>query len=143
VSRSQAAPPGGIRDLQMKRKQNQFRAGANDGAQPLWLRVLALACLLLVGFASSAQAVHVHGQFLPQVEKRVTQSTGISQLPVSDAGCLLCVAMHSALPAAPALPWAPAMVGDVRVPATAIDRVSETLWHYSMFSRPPPAAEIL
>jgi len=130
-------------DLMMKLRKEQFRHGANDGAQPLWRRVLALACLLLVGFASSAQAVHVHGQWLPQQEKRATQPSSLPPLQVNDAGCLLCVAMHSALPVAPVVPLVLPLLGDVLVPAAAIDRVPESQWHYSMFSRPPPAVETL
>ncbi len=121
----------------------QRRRGAKDGAQPLWRRWLALACLLVVGFASSAQAVHVHGQILPHEQHQVGVPADASQLPGSEASCPLCVAMHSAMPvlsAVPATYWVVEMQARV---AVAEDRAPETQWHYAMFSRPPPAVESL
>ena len=116
----------------LKRLQNR----AVD-AQPTWLRTMALLCLLLVAFSSSAQAVHVHGQWLPHQQTQVDIAADTSQSQ-SEASCPLCVAMHSTLPVAATIP-ATEMVADepMRVVAVA-DRVPDETWHFARFSRPPP-----
>ena len=116
----------------MKRLQNR----AVD-AQPVWLRRVALLCLLLAAFSSTAQAVHMHGQWLPHQQSQVSMAVDASQAP-SEAACPICVAMHSALPVAAAMP-ATELVADkpIRV-AAAADHVPDEAWHYARFSRPPP-----
>ena len=117
----------------MKRLQNR----AVD-AQPTWLQRVALLCLLLAAFSSTAQAVHVHGRWLPHQQTQVEIAVDASPAP-GEAACPICVAMHSALPVAAAVP-ATAMVADklMRIAATA-DRVPDEAWHFARFSRPPPA----
>jgi len=116
----------------MKRLQNR----AVD-VQPIWLRRVALLCLLLAAFSSTAQAVHVHGQWLPHQQMQASVAVDASQAP-TEAACPICVAMHSALPASAAVP-ATAIVADkaIRV-AAAADLVPDEAWHYARFSRPPP-----
>jgi hypothetical protein len=101
------------------------------------LRTLAVLCLLLVAFSGSAQAVHMHGQWLPHQQSQVGMAVDTSQLP-GEAGCPLCVAMHSALPVEAAVPAA-VMVADkpMRAPV-APERVPDEVWHFAGFSRPPP-----
>ena len=95
-------------------------------------------CLLLVAFSGSAQAVHVHGQWLPHQDKQIGMAVDASQTP-AEAGCLLCVAMHSTLPVAAAVP-STQMVADKAIKVTAaVDRVPDEAWHFARFSRPPPA----
>jgi len=132
-----------LHNLLMKRDKFQFRRGAVDGVQPLWRRWFAVACLVLVGFVSSAQAVHVHGQFMPHQEQQVSAVVADSQLPGSEASCPLCVAMHSTMPATAAVPATQMVVEKQVVPGAVVERVPETQWHYAMFSRPPPAVETL
>jgi len=123
------------------RNELQKRSGAKDGAQPLWRRWLTLACLLVVGFATSAQAVHVHGQVLPHEQHQVSLPADASQLPGSEAGCQLCVGMHSAMVAPASVPVVVAVV-ERQVQFVALEeRAPETQWHYAMFSRPPPVLE--
>lgn len=106
-------------------------------SQPTWLRTVAVLCLFLVAFSASAQAVHVHGQLLPHQQAQYDAAIDSSQVP-AEAGCLLCVAMHSALPVTAAVPAA-TLVADKLLPvAAAADRVPDEAWHYARFSRPPP-----
>jgi len=97
----------------IKRLQNR----AVD-AQPTWLRRVALLCLLLVAFSGSAQAVHVHGQWLPHQQSQVDIAVDASQAP-SEAATELVAEKP------------------MRVAATA-DRVPDETWHFARFSRPPP-----
>ena len=129
-------------DLQtaLMKHRNQLRSGI--GAQPLWQRVLAIACLLLVGFASSAQAVHVHGQWLPDSHVHASAAADASQLPGSEADCPLCVAMHSAMPATIAVPTTALVADETARVSLVAERVPETQWHYAGFSRPPPVARL-
>ena len=99
---------------------------------------MALLCLLLVAFSGSAQAVHVHGQWLPHQQTQVGVAVDASQSP-SEAACPLCVAMHSALPVAAAVPAAVLVAGMPMRVAAAADRVPDEAWHFARFSRPPPA----
>ena len=67
------------------------------GPRPIWLRVAAMLCVLLVGVAGIAQAAHIHGEWLPSSAIQVAAHTALSPALAEDA-CPLCVAMHSALP---------------------------------------------
>jgi hypothetical protein len=82
--------------------------------------------------------VHVHGQWLPHQQSQVDVAVDTSQTP-GEAACPLCVAMHSAVPVAAAVP-ATTMVAQksMRVAASA-DRVPDETWHFARFSRPPPS----
>ena len=115
----------------------RIQRGAGAASQPLWLRMLALACVLLVGIASSAQAVHIHGDLLPHHDAQVQQSVDASQLPGSEASCPLCVAMHSALPVSATTADTTLVLVQVTMP-TVQDRLPNSLWHFANFSRPPP-----
>ena len=115
----------------------RMKRGSVEHAHPLWLRVLAYACLLLVIGASSVQAIHIHGQWLPQKAIRAGAAPYGSQTPNDEEHCALCMAMHSALP----------VVAHVEVLRLAlvecamvqvVDHAPETQWHYALFSRPPP-----
>jgi hypothetical protein len=101
------------------------------------MRVLAYACLLLVIGASSVQAVHIHGQWLPQRAAQVVPAADGSQLPGGEDRCPLCVAMHSALPVSTHLEPARLVLVECR-PAQAVDHTPDAAWHFAMFSRPPP-----
>lgn len=101
------------------------------------LRVLALACLLLVAVASSVEAVHVHGRWLPQQAAQAGAAADGSQLPGGEDHCPLCVAMHSALPVQVHVEPVRLLLVDCKA-VQGIDREPESAWHFAMFSRPPP-----
>jgi len=111
-------------------------------AYSLWMRTLALACLMLVGSVSFAQAVHIHGEWLPENSHKATVPADASQLPGGEERCPLCIAMHSALPVS-------IRVAEVRrvlvvcKPTQVLDHAPESKWHFAMFSRPPPVVETL
>jgi hypothetical protein len=100
--------------------------------------MLSAACLLLVGVASSAQAVHIHGDWLPHHEAQVSSSADGSQAPGGEEHCPLCVAMHSAMPVAARSITATLVLVECTLPAV-VDRLPNSQWHFAMFSRPPPA----
>ena len=112
--------------------------GAAETTFPLWVRSLALACLLLVGAVSTAQVAHIHGDWLPKHDTHLGAPADASQTPGDEEHCPLCVAMHSALPISQ--PMEPVQVELVAVlPPAAALALPASVWHYAMFSRPPPA----
>ena len=115
----------------------RLQRGAGASTHPYWIRLLATACLLLVGLASSVEAVHIHGDWLPHHAAQVgTQADG-SQVPGGEEHCPLCVAMHSTLPVAAKV--APVRLVLVAVKAVSVvDRLPNSQWHFARFSRPPP-----
>ena len=101
------------------------------------MRALASLCLVLAGFVGIAQAVHIHGDWLPHHAAHVEQATNGGELPGGEEKCPLCVAMHSALPvSARVVPVALTLV-EVRM-ILVTDRLPNGQWHYARFSRPPP-----
>jgi hypothetical protein len=110
---------------------------AFEHSYPLWLRTLAFACLLLVAGASTVQAVHIHGQWLPDHAQKVGATADGSQLPGGEDHCPLCVAMHSALPVSAHVESARLVLVESNV-VLGVDRAPESAWHFAMFSRPPP-----
>jgi hypothetical protein len=121
----------------MKQLQRHIQRDGVAHPYPLWLRLLTLACLLLVVGASMEDAVHIHGEWLPHHEMRATSAAAGSQLPGPD-NCPLCVAMHSALPVVARLEAVRMDLVQCRL-AQGVDRAPETNWHFASFSRPPPA----
>jgi hypothetical protein len=111
--------------------------GVVEQAHPLWLRVITFACLLLMVGASSAQAIHIHGQWLPQSAVHAGSVPDGSHEPGGEEHCPLCMVMHSALPAAMHADMVQLVLVECK-PVQAVDHAPETLWHYAMFSRPPP-----
>jgi hypothetical protein len=108
----------------------------------MWLRMFALACVLLVSVASSVQAVHIHGKWLPDTAAKAAAPADASQLPGGEEHCPLCIAMHSALPvSASAGPVQTALVQLHQV--QAVDHAPDAAWHFALFSRPPPSVETL
>ncbi len=113
------------------------KRGGAEHAHALWLRVVAYVCVLLVVGASSAQAIHVHGQWLPQKAIRAGALPDAAQLPGGEDNCPLCMAMHSALPAATHVALVRMVLVECKV-VQGMNHAPETLWHFAMFSRPPP-----
>ena len=106
------------------------------------MRLFALACLLLVSVASSAQVTHIHGQWLPEHAQKLGAPADATQLPGGEEHCPLCMAMHSALPVAQRAAPVQLVVTESRV-ATSSDRAPDVLWHFALFSRPPPVLKTL
>jgi hypothetical protein len=100
------------------------------GRQPIWLRLIAILCVLLIGIASTAEVCHTHpGASL------VTKGSG-QNVPAPDH-CPLCVAMHSALPTTAGVSIGPALhTQPVALRVVATQRVQQ--WSFELFSRPPP-----
>ena len=97
-----------------------------------------MLCVLLVGGISTAQAAHIHGQWLPNNAMLVSLATDASQ-GQGEEHCPLCVAMHSTLPET--LQVAPQPVQEIGQRIVAHVPVSpQKLWSFAMFSRPPPVA---
>jgi hypothetical protein len=103
------------------------------------MRALALACLLVVSVASSAQAVHAHGRWLLQQQAQADAPADASQVPGGETHCLLCLAMHSALPVQVRVEPVQLVLVE-QLPPTTAGFAPETVWHFARFSRPPPVA---
>ena len=95
-----------------------------------WVGVLAIFLGLL------GQTLHTHA--LTSVSSG-TKNHAVLTASASDVDtCPLCVAMHSTLPVADAVPSNEMLADEpMRVPAMA-DRVPDQAWHFARFSRPPP-----
>jgi hypothetical protein len=116
----------------------RLQRGAVEHSYPQWVRLLAMVCLLLVGGASTAQAAHIHGQWLPQHAAHASQPASATQTQGGEEHCGLCMAMHAALPVAMRVePVRLALVA--RVAIEAEERAAASSW----FSRPPPAVDFL
>lgn len=102
---------------------------------------MALFCVMLAGAIGTAQAVHIHGDWLPKKGTHASVPVVGTQAQ-GEEHCPLCAAMHSAMPAmlqavpAPVLETALRLAGDVLVS-------QQTLETFAMFSRPPPAADTM
>jgi hypothetical protein len=121
-------------------KRLQLRS--NEHAKPMWLRILALSCVLLVGVASSVQAVHIHGQWLPESAAKAAAPADASQLPGGEEHCPLCIAMHSALPVSASMQPVRMVLIEFRL-VQFVDHAPDAAWHFALFSRPPPPVETL
>lgn len=105
--------------------------GLRAGSRPLWLRTLAVVCLVLVVLMSTVQVCHVHGEMTAKQGSRQGD-------PAPENHCPLCVAMHSALPAG--IHVSPEPLAAVRaLDSVAADAERMFRWRFEMASRPPPA----
>jgi hypothetical protein len=96
-----------------------------------WVGVLAVFLGLL------GQTLHTHA--LTSAPSG-TNSHAVLSASASDIDtCPLCVAMHSSLPVADALPSAHIVPDSTLLVAAAVDRLPDDAWHFARFSRPPPA----
>ena len=116
----------------------QSQPAAFRTAHPLWMRLVAGLSLLLLLFASSAQANHLHGARLLGPRFQVATHSDSSPWPGDEASCTLCVAMHSALPSGTQVHAGLLQASGCPL-ASFTDRVALRLLQFSLFSRPPPA----
>jgi hypothetical protein len=115
----------------------RIQRGAVEHTPTLWLRLLAFACLFLVAGASSVQAIHIHGQWLPHHAQQAGPAADGSPLPGGEDHCPLCVAMHSALPVTAHVEPVRLVLVECKL-VQSVDREPESAWHFALFSRPPP-----
>lgn len=110
----------------------RLQPGSKLSEQPVWMRLIAMLCLGLVFVASTAQACHMHvGDSSAAKDSRQNSST--------PDHCPLCVAMHSAMPAATQTAHDTAEVAEhLTVPAT-VERLG-TIRVFDLQTRPPPVA---
>ena len=100
--------------------------------RPIWLKVLALVCVLVVSIMSTAQVSHTHAEF------SALKQNSSHNAPAPDDHCPLCVAMHSAL-AAPQYFAPEPMLQMQRLDSVAAEAARIFRWRFEMASRPPPA----
>jgi hypothetical protein len=108
-----------------------FQPGRIAQRQPVWLRLMALMCILLIGIASTAEVCHTH-------PGAITSSKDSRQNVPSPDHCPLCVAMHTAMPTTTTAASEPVLEAQ----PLALKLVAEEWalqWSYDLFSRPPPA----
>lgn len=96
-----------------------------------WVGLLAVFLGLL------GQTLHTHA--LTSVTSKADRHTVITATASDVDTCPLCVAMHSTLLVADAVPSLHAVAGKQLLIAAAADLVPDQAWHYARFSRPPPA----
>jgi len=109
-----------------------FQCGRSGRNWPLWLRLIAIACVVLVGAMSIAQACHTHAEVSSLKQNSHDNS------PAQNDHCPLCVAMHSALPVS--LHVAPEPMLQIHaLDSVAADAQRIFRWRFKMASRPPPA----
>ena len=103
---------------------------------PVWFRWVAAMCVSLAALVGSAQAVHVHGQWLPRTTHAATQPAALSD-GTGEEHCPLCVALHSALPVTLQLSPEPvqAVADLVLLPQ---GHEPSAVPHFALFCRPPP-----
>lgn len=110
-----------------------LQRGRNGEQAATWLRLIALLCILMVTFMSAALACHTHAE-----ASSLRQGTQHNQ-PSPEDHCLVCVAMHTAIPAATqALQEMTADVAQYVAPSPMVERQS-TIRAFDLQTRPPPA----
>jgi len=97
-----------------------------------------MLCVALMAAIGTAQAVHIHGDWLPDNAAHASLPADASQ-GQGEEHCPLCVAMHSALPVTLAV--VPVPLREIRLLLSARILVApQKLWSFAMFGRPPPVA---
>jgi hypothetical protein len=113
--------------------RNLLQGGRSDRQWPLWLRLVAVASVLLICVMSTVQASHTHAGL-----SSMKQNSNSGNGPASDDHCPLCVAMHSALPVPlHVIPEPILHIQTVNSVAAEAQRIFR--WRFEMASRPPPA----
>jgi hypothetical protein len=128
--------------------RTRFQSGQTRQQRPMWLRTLAMVCLVVLSVASTVQVCHVHAE-QPVAQSEMHGATNSGSNQDSSPGdprdsrqtvpdhCPLCVAMHSALPAtAHTAPEPVRQVQAVLLTTVQLQRVQR--WSFDLFSRPPP-----
>ena len=111
------------------------------GADRTWSRISGILCIVIVALGACIQACHVHDGGRPGLSKtsQSSQQNGPGNTPTSPPDhCLLCVAMHAAMPVAQGV--APVPIRQVQA-AVLVALLPRRMHRFSfdMFSRPPPS----
>ncbi|HZY61510.1 MAG TPA: hypothetical protein VFE38_03225 [Edaphobacter sp.] len=102
--------------------------------KPNWFRMIALLCIVMVTFMSAALACHTHAE-----ASSLRQGNHPSQ-PSPEDHCLVCVAMHTAIPsAANVLQETAVDVAEYVVPLPS-EQGHGTIHAFDLQTRPPPFA---
>ena len=115
--------------------QKRFEFGETAQEQPIWLRQMAVLCLMLICIVSTAQVCHTHADFSSTTKDSRQNSPGPDHCP-------LCVAMHSALPATASTAPQPVLEVDAVLYA-AVEMQYFQRWSFELFSRPPPIVRLI
>lgn len=102
------------------------------------MRWFAAAFLVLFSFAATAQAAHIHGQWLPQNKAQVHAPVEATQSNGGEDRCPLCTALHSAMPVSLQTAPPPPALYVIKL-AEASCHVPAAPWPFANFSRPPPS----
>ena len=116
-------------------------------AEPAWFRVLAQLCVLLITLGACVQACHVHDDGGPapwktSLDANRSQRNGPdtpANTPASPPDhCLLCVAMHAAMPSVHGAVPVPIRQTQLTTPVALLPRRLQRV-SFDLFSRPPPS----
>ena len=109
-----------------------LQLGQRDERRPIWLRFVAILCILVVCVMSTAQVCHTHSDL------SLLKRGPAKNVPAPEDHCPLCVAMHSALPVS--LHIAPEPMLQIHaLDSVAADAERIFRWRFELASRPPPA----
>ncbi len=113
--------------------QSYLQRDRNSAQRTTWLRLIAVLCILMVTFMSAAQACHTHAE-------TTSLQQGTHNQPAPEDHCLVCVAMHTAIPAASQGSQVTTVdVAQYVVPLPAMEGHG-TIRSFDLQTRPPPAA---
>lgn len=93
---------------------------------------------MLAAAIGTAQAVHIHGDWLPKKSAHASLPVASTQAQ-GEEHCPLCVGMHSAVPAMLQVVTAPVVEAELQL-ASDVLVAQQRLEHFANFSRPPPVA---
>ena len=115
-----------------------IQPGLITSRKPFLLRLIAVLCICLIAVMTTVQVCHTHNPVPQQTDTRGSLPDPTQPLSQAPDHCPLCMAMHSALPAA--LQTAPEPVLHVQtLHSTAADTERLFRWRFQLASRPPPA----
>ncbi len=131
-------------DARSSRTAPQFGLRLGPEAELKWTRILAVVCVLLITLGACVQACHVHDDGGPAAWK-TTQSSRHNGPADAPGGtptsppdhCLLCVAMHAAMPSAQGVAPVPIQQIQRAIFIALLPRRMQRV-SFDMFSRPPP-----
>jgi len=101
----------------------------------IWLRMIAVLCIVMVTFMSAAQSCHTHAE-----ASSLRQSSQQHHQPAPEDHCPVCMAMHSAIPVTAQGSQATIIdVAQYLVPLPAVE-AHGTIRSFDLQTRPPPSA---
>jgi hypothetical protein len=114
--------------------QSYPQRGKSTLQPAIWLRMIAVLCIVMVTFMSAAQSCHTHAE-----ASSLRQGSQHHQ-PAPEDHCPVCMAMHSAIPATAQGSQATIIDGaQYLVPLPAVE-AHGTIRSFDLQTRPPPSA---